>query len=219
MPQFCTKKTPAEMSDEAKKATAEGMRQIAAALSSTNYEEHTDEEELTPKRSARIANARFEKLETRIHYLQLDLANATVDLDDTKTSLTHCKKNLDVYTKLNEHFAILHGMNSYLDNRWQLTMPQLEKTHIDFLNTSYAQLTICSDIIEQIDLPFVNIMMQISLNDMRKNIIKIESSIYFTIMTYRFYNLIIVSGITIIIATIIAAVVIEHNNIKIGYFM
>ena len=220
MPQFCTKKTSSEMSDEAKKATAEGMRQIAAALSTKNFEEHTDEEEdLTPKRSsARIANARVEKLETRIHYLQLDLANVTVDLDDTKNALVLYQERYEVYLNIDKQFAILHQMNSYLNNKWQLTLAQLEKKHSDFLDKSAFQLDICEDSIEKIDLPIVKSMMQISLNEMRKQIINIESSIYFTIMMYKIYNVLIGSGIIVIIATIIASTMIEYNNAKMRYY-
>jgi hypothetical protein len=220
MPQFCTKKTSSEMNDEAKKATAEGMRQIAAALSTKNFEEHTDEEEdLTPKRSsARIANARVEKLETRIHYLQLDLANVTVDLDDTKNALVLYQGRYEVYLNIDKQFAILHQMNSYLNNKWQLTLAQLEKKHSDFLDKSAFQLDICEDSIEKIDLPIVKSMMQISLNEMRKQIINIESSIYFTIMMYKIYNVLIGSGIIVIIATIIASTIIEYNNAKMRYY-
>jgi hypothetical protein len=214
MPQFCTKKTPSEMSDEAKKATAEGMRQIAAALSTKNFEEHTDEEEdLTPKRSSvRIANARVEKLETRIHYLQLDLANVTVDLDDTKNALVLYQGRYEVYLNIDKQFAILHNMNSYLNNKWQLTLAQLEKKHSDFLDKSALQLDICEDSIEKIDLPIVKNMMQISLNEMRKQIINIESSIYFTIVMYKIYNVLIGSGIVVVVATIIASTMIEYRS-------
>ena len=216
MPQYCTKKTDAEMAEESKKATAEGMKNLAKSFIVEDFNDSDSQEEEKPKSRS---NARLEKLETRIHYMQLELLNAKVDLDDANEKLAFHKKSLDLYAAIDKEFAILDGMDSYLNDRWDLTMPKLEARYKEFLEKSYDQIMICQKAIEEIDLPHLRYMMNISLNEMRNKIVGIESSIYFTIIFQRSGKVLLTIGFLTCFAILVIAVAIEYNNVKKGYYL
>jgi len=218
MPQYCTKKTDAEMAEESKKATAQGLKNLAESFLEEEFKESDSDSEKEEKPKSR-SNARLEKLETRIHYMQLELLNAKVDLDDANEKLLIHKKRQDLHATIDKEFAILNGMDSYLNDRWDLSMPKLEARHKEFLEKSYDQLEICQNAVEEVELPHLRYMMHISLNEMRNKMIRIESSIHFTIMFQRSGKVLLTIGFLTCFAIVVIAVAIEYNNVKRGYYL
>ena len=95
--------TPSQMEEASRKATAEGMREVAEALSkknknTLNISDNSDTSDSSDSDDVKISkskpyviqktqvsnkSASIEKLESQIHYLRLDLANTKVEADDT----------------------------------------------------------------------------------------------------------------------------------------
>lgn len=129
--------TVEQMEEEKRRATAEGMREIAAALAARNINNpeedfmSSDDDCCSEPRSRKprvvhIDTSVTEKLEKRNHYLQLELSNALVDVEDANTKVDGLSKALAPYKKLNDELSFLKGsLDRALLNTDKLTGAQL----------------------------------------------------------------------------------------------
>lgn len=151
MSQFCTKRTAKEMEEESKKATQEALKDLKAVMGSAFkpireefeveeafYESSSDSEaELEKRRRSKKAlgpkptdeSLTVNKLETRIHYLTLDLANAQSDAADTRIALESAEKRLNLFLEIDCTLASLGNLRSTVKNFQTLSLQQMDSKY------------------------------------------------------------------------------------------
>jgi hypothetical protein len=177
-----------QMEMEKRRATAEGMREIAAALTaralnnpeedfmSSDDECHSEPRARKP-RVVHIDTSVTEKLENRNHYLQLELSNALVDVEDANAKVESLTKTFAPYKKLNDELAFLKGaLDRALLNTNNLTGAQLYGKLKLFQEeaTEHASLSLVSlNKIEQLEIK-AGLMRLLAAE--KKRFVKVENS-------------------------------------------
>lgn len=171
-PMYARQVTIEQMEEEKRRATAEGMREIAAALAAralNNPDEDfmSSDDDCCSETAPRVPNRKnakvihidsgvTEKLENRNHYLQLELSNALVDVEDANTKVESLSKALAPYKKLNDELSFLKGsLDRALLSTDKLTGAQLYSKFKLFQEeaTEYASLCMVSlNKIEQLEI-------------------------------------------------------------------
>ena len=160
---FCTQKTAEQMAEESRKATIDGMRQVAEALRKKrkrrlSLESSSSEETLS---SIESSDAGAAKLEERIHYLQLDLSNAEVEKQDLKEEIEALKTRLTPYKRINDE---VQNLNSSLDratrNCDNLTLEQLQKKLATYNEEFTEHYQLCQAQINKLDLCYTQYTIQ-----------------------------------------------------------
>jgi len=148
MRQFVSLKTPAEMAAESKKATEEGMRAVAEALSRIkDTDSESDEHRHTdPDR-----------------YLQLELANANVDIVDLTKELNMLKEKFELFKKINNYLDQLGNLHHYTNNLDALSYEQLEKKLVLYTEEENEHAKLCMNYITKIDLPYIKRAMTLTV--------------------------------------------------------
>ena len=164
--------TVQQMEEESRKATAEGMRQIAEALAKKQAEpkvsdessddDSDDSDSSDDRKGGRRSRRRREpktktpaadKLEDRIRYLQLDLANAKVDVDDARVEAVMLKARLEPYTRANNELGFMRSaLERSKKGLEELTTKQLANKISLFKEESSEHIVLCTAAVNKIDL-------------------------------------------------------------------
>ena len=166
--------TEEQRREEARIATEEGMRELAtataaaAAAAATAADDDDDDEYFSSSssdssegrgrgrkrgHSGRSAAAATEKLESRIRYLQLDLANAKVETQDAVADVGRVKDRLEPYIKANNELAYI---GSAIDRSTKglddLTIKQFKHKMDLFISEVNEHIGLCAVAVGKIDL-------------------------------------------------------------------
>jgi hypothetical protein len=112
--------TAAQMAEESRKATAEGMRQIAAALAERKVQHSSplslsddsdsdsgDSKRRRKRRAPSESEFKVRQLESRTHILGVELAAAKVEADDMRQERDTLKAQIEVFGRINNELALL----------------------------------------------------------------------------------------------------------------
>ena len=187
-----------QMEEQKRKATAEGMRQLAEAMKGRNVMNPEDDasdvsdmdyssEDERPRSNKRHRsgpkvinlsnNGNIEKLESRIRFLQLDLTNAHVDVEDAKTKVEQLTGTLVPYKRVNDELAFLKGsLVRALQNTDNLTKIQLDLRFKLFKEEANEHAALCNAAINKIDLDEVKAALLRVLIAERKRIVQTENN-------------------------------------------
>jgi hypothetical protein len=167
-PQFVTRVTPAQAAAESKKATEEAMRQVAANLNKTppqHFHENSisdsdsDSEVFIKKRKGHKSSSEdsiaIHKLETRLHYLQLDMANKNIDYMDLKELSDSNTLKLENMKKVDETLSLLSNLTFYLKNLDSLSLDQVKRKLVLFKEESAEHAANSMKYINQIEYPVI----------------------------------------------------------------
>jgi len=164
----------AEAAEQSRIATAQGMRDIAAAMAerevlpvlnesdddiSISSSDRSDKRrKLRYRKKPETRNSAASEAEKQAHYLKLELANAKVDIDDLKQELTSLKSGLNPYTSYNNEMASLKSAidRSYKDVH-TLTFVQLEKRFALFKEEYQEHLALCNAALAKVSLAEVKV--------------------------------------------------------------
>lgn len=203
---FCTQKTPQELAEESRKATAEGMRQLAEAMRKRKYCEFKPDSDgnesdssssssssSSSKSSASITHKTkaiylVEKLEQRIHYMKLDLTNLQVEKEDLLEELNTYKTRWETMKKIDNGFSLLKDSLSRaaeMDSLNLLTYDQLNKKSSLFNEEFYEHYNDCKIQIQNSDLYVMKEQLEYSLESMLK-LFKIRYSTIQTNLRYKY---------------------------------
>lgn len=174
MAQYVTRMTPEQMAAESKKATEEGMRQVAAGLAarglkSAIYLEESDSDETVVKKKKNVVidtGVLVNKLETRIHYMQLDMANKSVDLQDANTLIQEYRDKHEVLKRIDDNILLLTNLSFYLNNINTLTLEQVNKKLTLFKEESREHSGTCLFYIKKIEFQLIKNYMILALDEM-----------------------------------------------------
>jgi len=203
--------TPEQAAEQSRIATAEGLREVAAALAQraasgkqpdTDYDsdESTESSESSSRsrsRSHRRKRRRHDKksgdrsagneFERRAQYLQLELGNAKVDVEDLRTEVSKLKSNLDPYKTINNELTYLRGSIDRSNKDLELlTLPQIEKRMTLYKEEYNEHMALCSAAVAKlVDLAEIRVCFMRVLNAERKRATKAENSLEFVIWMRR----------------------------------
>jgi len=223
-PQFVTRVTPAQAAAESKKATEEAMRQVAANLIKTppqHFHENSisdsdsDSEVFIKKKKGHKSSSEdsimIHKLETRLHYLQLDMANKNIDYMDLKDLSDSNNLKLDNMKKVDETLSLLSNLTFYLKNLDSLSLEQVKRKLVLFKEESAEHAANSMKYINQIEYPvikksMISIIDQITLknamieNEINKAILFKKATIF---IWWSFVTFLIVFSLSVSLSYVI----------------
>lgn len=235
MTEYTTKISLSQMAEDSKKATEEGMRQLAidmVAAEATKPHDSSDSSDMSSSdsfdssdsdsksrgrsrknkhRHVKIHNRNskydMEKLENRIHYLTLDLANSTVDTDNLRLEVESLKKRMTPFIRVNDELAFIKSsMNRAFNNIDKLYSQQLVQKSVQFHEEAFEHITLCSNAIATIHLDEVRISMLRILDAERRKVKKIENSYQSLILKTRIKEVLSLGSIWVLAFTVLIAV-------------
>lgn len=208
-PVYSTRVSADVAAEQQRKATAEGMRELAQAMANSNSrnvipvsDSETDSvfgsdsdsgssDLVGRKRSRKSASkpriiqadtAAIGKLNDRIRFLQLDLGNAMVDVEDAKTKAEGFSNQLAPYQRVNDELVFFKSaMTRAFKDVGSFTKAQLENRFKLFVEEASEHAKHCSIAIEKIGLDEVKAGMNRVLTAERKRFAQIEKSYKFRI--------------------------------------
>ena len=224
MPQYVTQMTPTEAKAESKKATEEGLRQVAKALAEVEPEEcfapeefFAPEECYTPdedKRHCRkLRYQSTEVLERTVHYMQLDIANMKVELAERMNEIEEVKSRFMVVKSVNDDLAYIGKLGSYLIGIKDLTLEQVKNKLELFMKEDEERHHLCMNTILNVELPEVKAALILALNNKRVLNKYIEEELQNTIKRKEVLHIINLSGMFSLVILILAFIVGLANNI------
>jgi len=159
MPQFVTLKTAAEAAVESKKATEQGMRDLASALKSGDYsdDEHGDSE----------AN----------RYIHLELLNAKVDIADLNNELDGFKKQFEILNKINNELSQLSNLHYYTKDINSLCLKQAEKKLALYKEEEREHSLLCLSYSKHIEFPEIKKAVSLMITVQHKKNMSIEDTL------------------------------------------
>jgi len=211
MPQFVTKVSRAEMEAESKKATQEGLRQVASALNTVKneefYESDSDNDYMFERKRYRQDNT--ESLENRIHFMKLDMTNMSVDLINRTEELEKANKTLNLFKAINNDLEYISKLNFYLNGINELTVEQLEKKLKLFLEEDSEHAMICMKNISQLELPEIKGALTLSLKYKRLKNKAIEDDLKYAIKKKQVLIMAQIGTTFSLVVLIIALIVVQ----------
>ena len=165
MPQFVTKMTKEEMEAESKKATLEGMKNLINKFS-----------ELEEPDSDSDSDSR---LESRIHYMRLDLGNLTFELSECKEQLEVSNKRLEIFKKIDNELTHLSNLEFYLKGLDIMTLEQVKRKLVLFKEEQAEHVQNCLKNISQLEFPAIKDTFRLSLVHKKKMNRKIEQELVY----------------------------------------
>lgn len=176
--------TSEQMKEESRKATEVGMREIAAALAKKQVVTSDEESDSSggcssdSSRSRRRARKRVDtgitdRLESRIRYLQLDVANARVEIQDAQALHEAAKVRLDPYIKANNEFGFIQSaIERSTKGLEDLTIKQFTVKMKLFTEEANEHLNLCAVAINKIDLHQIKASLERVLAAERRRVAK-----------------------------------------------
>jgi isoleucyl-tRNA synthetase len=182
---MAVKMTLAQMEEASRKATVDGMREIAEAFAKKNNKEQPDSDTTTTtdsddknvkyvrksKENKSNTNSAVEKLESQIHYLRMDLINSKVELDDTRTDVNKYKNISDLYVKINNELGFIRSaIDRSNKNLTDLTIKQFKNKVALFVEEANEHVVLCEQSINKIELHEIKFALERIINAEKKKI-------------------------------------------------
>ena len=177
--------TLAQMEEASRKATADGMREIAEALAKKNNKDHPDSNNTTDtdsddnngkyarklKDNKSNTNSAVEKLESQIHYLRMDLINSKVEVDDARIEVNKYKNISDIYVKINNELGFIRSaIDRSNKNLNDLTIKQFKNKVALFVEEAKEHIVLCEQAINKIELHEIKFAFERIINAEKKKI-------------------------------------------------
>ena len=221
---FTVRCSPEQAAEQSRIATAEGLKQVAAALAeraASGKQSDTDSEsddsydssDSSRDRGSRRKRRRRSKnrsdkpdaqeAERRAYYLQLDLANAKVDVEEFRTEVSKLKTIIDPYKVINNELTYLRGaIDRSTKDLELLTLAQIEKRLILYKEEYNEHIALCSAAVAKlVDLAEIRVCFMRVLNAERKRAVKAEHSVEFVIWVRKTtYKVSMVTLVSILVA-------------------
>jgi hypothetical protein len=196
----------AEMAEQSKTATAEGMRQLAEAIAAraenfdTNSEDDSDLEYDSDDSFIPHGRKRSQKkpkvininrgcpniLEDRIRFLQLDLSNALVDVEDAKNAADIIKNRLSPIIRVNDELGFLKSaMTRGVKDSNSLTKTLLEERFKIFQEETTEHSKLCLASINKIDMEEIKAgLMRVLVSEQKKLTVMVQNYKYLIFRTH-----------------------------------
>jgi len=229
---FSPKMTQSQMEEASRKATADGMREVAEALTkkqnksnldNSNSSDSSDTNDTESDHNIKVSRVSkpyiihktnvsnksdsIEKLESQIHYLRLDLANCKVETDDAKAELTKQKSINDIYMKINNEFGFIRSaIERSKKNVDDLTIKQFKRKVELFIEESTEHVALCESSIDKIELHEIKFALERILNAEKKKIVKYTKDLNYQVWWLELSSLCFKFGIVIFLISIMIGI-------------
>lgn len=188
---YATRMSAAEAAEQSRIATAQGMRDVAAALRERAALPSDDSSSVSSSDSSdrRHKRRRREKVVVRnddgektAYYLKLELANAKVDIDDLKVEQTKMKAILEPYNVINNELAFLKSATERSNKDLHtLTFAQLGKRLTIYKEEYREHYALCNAALAKVGLSEVRNSLARVLNAEKRRASGAEKSLERTI--------------------------------------
>jgi hypothetical protein len=176
MPQFVTQMSKEDMEIESKKATLEAMKKLYSQFN--EYEEPSSDSECESN----------SKLESRIHYMKLDIGNLTLELTEYKEKLENANKCIEAFKKIDNELAHLGNLGFYLINLDTMSVEQVKRKLVLFKEEEHAHSQLCIKNYTLIEFGALKESFRLSLMHKKKQNNKIEEELKRAIYNKMLYN-------------------------------
>ena len=167
------------------------------------------------KRFRKPEGESIEKLESRIHYMKLDISNLNVELANCREELCNVKNHVNILGQINSDLEYLDKLDFYLKNINEFSMGQIEKKYMLFIDEDNEHAQLCMNKIMQIEnLPEVKNAMILALKTKRVKNKGIGNELRYVIKKKYLINLTQFSS-AISLFVIMISVIINHYIKKI----
>jgi len=173
MPQYVTQVTKEQMEADSKKATAEEMKKL---LKKINEDQEPD--------TYSDSNSDYDsssRLETRIHYMKLDIVNLNVELIKYKDALEAATKTDGLLKKIDNELTHLSGLKFYLKDIDTLSIKQLHRKIFLFKEEEAEHIQLCLKNVAKIELSAIRDSVQISIAHKKKQNRVIEKQLTYAL--------------------------------------
>lgn len=224
--------TPSQMEEASRKATADGMREVAEALnkkenkinkdnsdtdnsnsdtdSSSNVKKSHTSKSFIIQKKVSDNSAVIDKLEQQVHYLRLDLVNSKVEIDDARKEVIKLKSINDIYTKINNEFGFIRSaIERSQKNLDDLTVKQFKYKVALFIEEANEHVGLCERSINKIELHEIKFALERVLVAERKKIVKYTSDLNYKIWVKELYATLF--NFSIILFVIIIIIIVMYN--------
>ena len=187
---MAVKMTVAQMEEASRKATADGMREIAEAMAKKNNKDHNDSDNTSDSDDDNVkyvrkskdnksnTNSAVEKLESQVHYLRMDLINSKVEADDAKIEANKYKNINDIYTKINNELGFIRSaIDRSNKNITDLTIKQFTQKVALFVEEANEHVILCERSINKIELHEIKFALERIINAEKKKINKYKNEL------------------------------------------
>jgi len=206
--------------EESKKATEEGLKQVAEAMLKQRAEskeavDSTDSEDsddghiiIRRKRD----NGEVKTLETRVHYMKVELASSIAQLDDLKKQLESLNTRFNVFNEIELNLAYLSSLDFYLKGMDKLTLEELQQKMVAFNEERYKYVKICTDNITSLEHQELKKSMTLTLRRKEQQLyLSVEEKMLLSVVLKKCirlmqYFLALVGGATLVVLLISIAV-------------
>ena len=202
-PSYTTRVSAATMAEQSKKATEEGMRELAAALaerrnkiteSSCSESDESSESDDSSwsenlrrpknglKRRRIVPTNAIEKLEDRVRFLTYDLSDATVTIEEWRTKTEDLNRQIVPYKRVNEELALLKSaINRLFKDPWYLTKTQLDDRYKLISEEANEHAVLCNAAIQKLDLDEIKVGLARVLNSERRRLAHLQRNFKYLI--------------------------------------
>ena len=224
MPQFVTLKTNEQAMEESKKATEEGLKQVAEAMLKQRAEskeavdsvysegsEDSDDGHIIIRRKNRD-NGEVKTLETRVHYMKVELASSIAQLDDLKKQIESLNTRFNVFNEIELNLAYLSSLDFYLKGMDKLTLEELQQKMVAFNEERYKYVKICTDNITSLEHQELKKSMTLTLRRKEQQLyLSVEEKMLMSVIFKKFvrlvqYFLALVGSATLVVVLIAVGV-------------
>lgn len=206
-PVYTTRMSVEAAAEERQRATAEAMKDLAATLNNPESDQmsdcssdcsdssHIDEALLVARhKRARSSTVQYDNpralitgLERRLHYLQLELTNKLVDLDDKELELAAAVDWIKTVRAVNNEVGFLRGavQRGFVADARYVTAVQMEQRLKLFREETSEHASLCASAINKIDLDEIKQGLTRVLVAERKKLTTLDRNYSYQIMRTR----------------------------------
>ena len=208
------------MEEASRKATAEGLKHVAKALASRKFERRVkndsdsvseSESENLPKKH-RVVSTDTDKLETRIHYLNLDLANSSVLVDELRETVASTEKKYKSFLDIND---LLDTIDKFYKEEQksisEYNLHNLEERALKF-NRGYTEFQYkFNDLMNHVELPHLKLALRFAVNDCKAKGLELNKS-YSNLQDYKIFMNALYKLAVSLLLPVIYAIYITSNS-------
>jgi len=185
------------------------MKAAAAAMEESFLTSDSDDDTANSKSNKTAVH----RLETRIHYMQLDMANISSELIERTEELSNVKYELDIIKKIDNELALLGNLKFHLKDIQSLTTQQLKKRLALFKEEEHEYEQLCISHISKIAHVHVKNGLRFALLSTHKSNRKIEDEIMYSLNNKYCIQQLQISAVIAACAILLMAVIIGMSGV------
>ena len=198
MPQFVSQMTKEEMEIESKKATLDGMKDLMKSFKELEELDSDSESDTDTDYDSNYNST--SNLESRIHYMKLDIRNLSIDLSECKEKLDEVNQSISIFKKVDNQLIYLNNLEFYLKDINSISLEKVKRKLVLFKEEETEHTQLCLSTISKIDMMAIRNSLSIQLTYIKEKNRKIENELIYYINKKRLIEIIKLFTLVMIIS-------------------